>query len=53
VSVLAPGGRFLELGKRGILTTEQFGEARPDCEYYAYDLGEEALRDSSLLPGMF
>jgi acyl transferase domain-containing protein/NAD(P)-dependent dehydrogenase (short-subunit alcohol dehydrogenase family) len=53
VSVLAPGGRFLELGKRGILTTEQFGEARPDCEYYPYDLGEEALRDSSLLPGMF
>jgi acyl transferase domain-containing protein/NAD(P)-dependent dehydrogenase (short-subunit alcohol dehydrogenase family) len=53
VSVLAPGGRFLELGKRSILTREQFGAARPDCEYYAYDLGEEALRDSSLLPGMF
>ena len=53
VSVLAPGGRFLELGKRGILTREQFGEARPDCEYYAYDLGEEALADSSLLPGMY
>ena len=42
VSVLAPGGRFLELGKRGILTREQFGAARPDCEYYAFDLGEEA-----------
>ena len=53
VSVLAPGGRFLELGKRGILTREQFGAARPDCEYYAYDLGEEAFADSSLLPGMF
>ena len=53
VSVLAPGGRFLELGKRGILTREQFGEVRPDCEYYAYDLGEEALADSSLLPGLF
>jgi acyl transferase domain-containing protein/NADPH:quinone reductase-like Zn-dependent oxidoreductase/NADP-dependent 3-hydroxy acid dehydrogenase YdfG len=53
VSVLAPGGRFLELGKRGILTREQFGAKRPDCEYYAYDLGEEALGDLSLLPGMF
>jgi acyl transferase domain-containing protein/NADPH:quinone reductase-like Zn-dependent oxidoreductase/NADP-dependent 3-hydroxy acid dehydrogenase YdfG len=53
VSVLAPGGRFLELGKRGILTGEQFVRARPDCEYYAYDLGEEALEDSSLLPSMF
>jgi NADPH:quinone reductase-like Zn-dependent oxidoreductase len=53
VSVLAPGGRFLELGKRGILPREQFVAARPDCEYYAFDLGEEALEDSSLLPGMF
>ena len=53
VSVLAPGGRFLELGKRGILNREQFRLMRPDCEYDAFDLGEEALEDSSLLPGMF
>ena len=53
VSVLAPGGYFLELGKRDILTREQFGVLRPNCEYYAYDLGDEALLDSSLLPGMF
>jgi acyl transferase domain-containing protein/NADPH:quinone reductase-like Zn-dependent oxidoreductase/acyl carrier protein/NADP-dependent 3-hydroxy acid dehydrogenase YdfG len=53
VSVLAHGGRFLELGKRGILTKEQFGARRPDCEYYAYDLGEQADGDSSLLPGIF
>ncbi len=53
VSVLAPGGRFLELGKRDILTREQFGAERPDCEYHAYDLGEEAVADSSLLPLMF
>jgi len=53
VSVLAPGGRFLELGKRSILSKEQFAALRPDCEYYAYDLGEEALADASLLPGMF
>jgi acyl transferase domain-containing protein/NADPH:quinone reductase-like Zn-dependent oxidoreductase/NADP-dependent 3-hydroxy acid dehydrogenase YdfG len=53
VSTLAPSGRFLELGKRDILTSEQFGAARSDCEYYAFDLGEEAHRDPSLLPGMF
>jgi acyl transferase domain-containing protein/NADPH:quinone reductase-like Zn-dependent oxidoreductase/NAD(P)-dependent dehydrogenase (short-subunit alcohol dehydrogenase family)/acyl carrier protein len=52
-SVLAPGGCFLELGKRDILTREQFGAVRPDCKYYAYDLGDEASLDSSLLPGMF
>ena len=41
------------MGKRGILTRKQFGATRPDCEYYAFDLGEEALGDSSLLPGIF
>jgi len=53
VSTLAPHGRFLELGKRDILTREQFAVARPDCEYYAFDLGEEAHADPSLLPGIF
>jgi acyl transferase domain-containing protein/acyl carrier protein len=53
VSVLAAGGRFLELGKRGIFSREQFAALRPDCEYRAFDLGEEALMDASLLPGMF
>jgi acyl transferase domain-containing protein/NADPH:quinone reductase-like Zn-dependent oxidoreductase/NADP-dependent 3-hydroxy acid dehydrogenase YdfG/acyl carrier protein len=53
VGVLAPGGAFLELGKRGTLTREDFSALRPDCKYYAYDLGEEAMADASLLPGMF
>jgi acyl transferase domain-containing protein/acyl carrier protein len=53
VSVLAPGGRFLELGKRGILTRDEFIAKRPDCEYFAYDLGEEALKDPSLVPALF
>ena len=52
VSVLASGGRFLELGKRGILTREQFSAERPDCEYHAYDMGE-ASADPSLVPGMY
>jgi acyl transferase domain-containing protein/NADPH:quinone reductase-like Zn-dependent oxidoreductase/acyl carrier protein len=53
VAVLAPGGSFLELGKRGILTREDFSALRSDCKYYAYDLGDEAIADASLLPGMF
>ncbi len=53
VSVLAPGGRFLELGKRGILTREQFSAAAPRLRILCFDLGDEALADSSLLPGMF
>ncbi|HEY5808070.1 MAG TPA: beta-ketoacyl synthase N-terminal-like domain-containing protein, partial [Povalibacter sp.] len=36
VAVLAPGGRFLELGKRGILTPAEFAVLRPDCTYHAY-----------------
>jgi acyl transferase domain-containing protein/NADPH:quinone reductase-like Zn-dependent oxidoreductase/short-subunit dehydrogenase len=53
VSVLAPGGRFLEIGKRGILSKEQFSAMCRDGEYYAFDLGEKALEDPSLLPGIF
>jgi acyl transferase domain-containing protein/acyl carrier protein len=40
ISVLSPdGGVFIELGKRGIWTTEQFAEARPDAQYHIVDLG--------------
>ncbi|HEY4132962.1 MAG TPA: SDR family NAD(P)-dependent oxidoreductase [Gemmatimonadaceae bacterium] len=39
ISVLAPeGGRFIELGKRGIWTDEQFAAVRPGAEYYVVDL---------------
>ena len=53
VSVLASGGRFLELGKRGILTREEFAAQRPDCEFYSFDLGDEAYKDPSLAPALF
>jgi acyl transferase domain-containing protein len=32
---LRAGGRFLEIGKTGIWTTEQMGAARPDITYHA------------------
>lgn len=53
VAVLAPGGQFLEIGKRDILTGSEFAAIRPDCTYHVYDLGEEALADRTLLPDLY
>ena len=36
--VLKPKGRFIEIGRRGILTNEQVAEKRPDALYEAFDL---------------
>jgi NADPH:quinone reductase-like Zn-dependent oxidoreductase/acyl carrier protein len=47
-AAMAPQGRFLEIGKRGIWTSEQVGVVRPEAFYAPYDLGD-ALRDE---PGM-
>ncbi|MEE8526152.1 MAG: SDR family NAD(P)-dependent oxidoreductase [Thermoanaerobaculia bacterium] len=40
LSVLAPGGRFVEIGKRGIWDAEQVAEARSDVSYSVFDLAE-------------
>lgn len=50
---LAPGGRFLELGKRGIWTGDEVARLRPDVAYHAYDLGIAVQSDPSLLQDMF
>jgi NADPH:quinone reductase-like Zn-dependent oxidoreductase len=50
LSVLAAGGRLLEVGKRDTLSMQEVHERRPDVGYVIYDLGEEAERDSSLIP---
>jgi acyl transferase domain-containing protein/NADPH:quinone reductase-like Zn-dependent oxidoreductase len=42
VRCLAPDGRFLEIGKRDIWTTEQFRRVHPAGQYHAIDLA--ALR---------
>ncbi len=52
LGVLAQGGRFLEIGKRGILTTEEARRLRPDVQYHAYDLGAAADADRGLLRPM-
>jgi NADPH:quinone reductase-like Zn-dependent oxidoreductase/3-oxoacyl-(acyl-carrier-protein) synthase len=38
LSVLARGGRFLEMGKNGIWTQDQVRRFRPDVSYAAFDL---------------
>ncbi|MEO8804874.1 MAG: type I polyketide synthase [Burkholderiaceae bacterium] len=53
LGVLGTGGRFLELGKRDIMSVESAAKARPDVRYHAYDLGSEAQADHSLLRPMF
>ena len=50
---LARGGRFLELGKRDLLTPQALAARRPDVAYHVYDLGGLAEADHALLPPMF
>ncbi|MEK7727815.1 MAG: SDR family NAD(P)-dependent oxidoreductase, partial [candidate division KSB1 bacterium] len=52
-SVLAPNGRFLEIGKRGVWTKEQAAAARSDVSYWLYYLGEVMLADPALLQTMY
>ncbi|WP_344415500.1 zinc-binding dehydrogenase, partial [Streptomyces glomeratus] len=53
LSVLAPGGRFVEMGRLGIWSPERMRSARPDVGYFPFDLGDDAERDGTLLPGLF
>ncbi len=52
LAVLATNGRFLEVGKRDVLTPEQVHRSRPDVKHFKYDLAEEAARDSSLVSAL-
>jgi acyl transferase domain-containing protein/NADPH:quinone reductase-like Zn-dependent oxidoreductase/acyl carrier protein len=40
-SVLCDGGRFIELGKRGVWSAEQAAEKRPDVGFVAFDLTQQ------------
>ncbi len=42
-SVLARGGRFIEIGKKGIWTQEQVDELGRRVEYHVVDLGQTAV----------
>jgi amino acid adenylation domain-containing protein len=44
LSVLAPGGHFVEIGKRDVWTAEQMRQQRPDVRYHLLAL-DERMRD--------
>lgn len=52
VSVLAPNGRFVEIGKIGVWDNNQMAQARPDVSFFAFDLGQEGLKDPALIGDM-
>ncbi len=49
LSVLAPGGHFLEIGKRGIWTPEKVAEKYPHVHYHVYDLAVEMQKHPELM----
>ncbi len=52
LSVLAPAGRFVEVGKIGVWDSDQVKQVRPDASYFVLDLGEEVGRNPDLIGGM-
>ncbi len=41
VDVLAPGGRFVEIGRTNVWSPEQFAESRPDAAYWVLYMGDQ------------
>ncbi|MFI4873999.1 MAG: aminotransferase class I/II-fold pyridoxal phosphate-dependent enzyme [Blastopirellula sp. JB062] len=52
VEVLTPKGRFVEIGKIGIWTPQQFAEVRPQAKYFPFDLGEEERNAPGLIASL-
>jgi acyl transferase domain-containing protein/NADPH:quinone reductase-like Zn-dependent oxidoreductase/acyl carrier protein len=51
-SVLARGGRFIEIGKRDIWSAERVAELGKDIQYYVVDLGTTAIEEPDVLGGL-
>jgi myxalamid-type polyketide synthase MxaB len=49
LSVLGTNGRFLEIGKRGILNPDIVKEQRPDVSYFIVDWSETNKQDPALM----
>ncbi len=52
LNTLAPGGRFIEIGKRGIWSRDQVAAVRPDVRYFAFDLGDVDREVTEGLPAL-
>jgi NADPH:quinone reductase-like Zn-dependent oxidoreductase/acyl carrier protein len=53
LEALAPGGVFLELGKRGIWDQQRVAALRPDVRYFVIDWGEEYARNPGLVAAVY
>ena len=53
LEALAPGGMFLELGKKGIWSAERAASLRPDLKYHVIDWVEEEARNPGLIAGIY
>ncbi len=53
LSVLAPGGRFIELGKAEIWSADQVAQVNPQCRYAAFDLSEIIIQTPALVDEMY
>ena len=53
VSALAEDGRFIEIGKRGIWSKEQFASVKPNAFYATVDLLIEANQNPNLIANLF
>jgi len=51
-AALAPRGRFVEIGKRGIWSHDEVARHRPDARYFTFDLGEVGAEVIHRLPDM-
>jgi NADPH:quinone reductase-like Zn-dependent oxidoreductase/short-subunit dehydrogenase/acyl carrier protein len=51
--VLASGGRFIELGKRDIRSTDDVARLRPDVSYQSFDLADIAAKEPAHIEMMF
>jgi 8-amino-7-oxononanoate synthase/malonyl CoA-acyl carrier protein transacylase len=52
LSVLAEGGRFVEIGKLGIWDAQQVQEVRPDVSYFPFDLLELSQKQPEFVTTM-
>jgi len=52
LSVVCPGGWFLELGKRGVWTPQAVAQRYPGVRYRVYDLGDEARAEPAMVRPM-
>ena len=53
LEILAPQGRFVEIGKVGIWNSEQVKEKREDVSYFPFDLLEVSNSDRGLITTLF